>query len=65
MLKVSCADLGARCKWTATAETGDELKRKLWEHAERAHKDMLSGMTETDKVELEARIDALIEMQGG
>jgi predicted small metal-binding protein len=65
MLKVSCADMGAQCQWTATAESGDELKHKIWEHAEIAHKDMVLGMSEIDKVELEARIDALIEMQGG
>jgi len=57
--------MGAQCQWTASAESGDELKKKIWEHAEIAHKDMLVDMSEMDKVELEARIDALIEMQGG
>jgi predicted small metal-binding protein len=65
MLKVSCADMGAACQWTATAESVDELRKKIWEHAEQAHKDMLINMSELDKAELEARIDALIEMQGG
>jgi predicted small metal-binding protein len=65
MLKVSCADMGAKCQWSATAESSEELKKKLWEHTEVAHKDMLVGMSDMDKMELEARIDALIEMQGG
>jgi len=65
MLTVSCADMGAQCRWTATAESGDELKKKIWKHAQSAHKDMLGGMSEMEKVEFEARIDALIEMQGG
>lgn len=65
MLKVSCADMGANCRWTATAETGDELKQKIWEHAEIAHQDMVLAMSEKDKIAMEARIDALIEMQGG
>ena len=47
------------------AESGAELKKKIWEHAEIAHNDMLVGMSEMDKAELEARIDAMIEMQGG
>lgn len=65
MLKVSCADMGAKCQWTATAESGAELKQMIWRHAEKAHKDLLAGMSEMDRAELEARIDALIEMQGG
>jgi predicted small metal-binding protein len=65
MLKVSCADMGARCRWTATAESGDELRKKIWDHARVAHRDILSAMSEKDKTALEAQIDALIDMQGG
>jgi predicted small metal-binding protein len=65
MLKVACADMGAPCRWEATAQTGEELRKKIWEHAENVHKEMLAKMSEADKSELEARIDALIEMQGG
>lgn len=64
MLKVSCADMGAPCQWEASAETGDELKKKIWEHAEEAHPDMVVGLSEAEKAEMDARIDALIEMQG-
>jgi predicted small metal-binding protein len=65
MLKVSCADMGASCRWQATAETSEELRRLIWDHARQAHKNMLADMSEMDRVEMEARIDALIEMQGG
>ena len=65
MLKVSCADMGAACRWEATAETTEELKRLVWEHTLRSHKKMIDEMTDLDRAELEARIDALIEMQGG
>lgn len=64
-MRVSCAELGASCRWSASAESGEELKKKIWAHAALTHKDMLSSMSEMDKAELEARIDALIEMQGG
>ena len=57
MLKVSCEDMGAQCQWTATAESGAELRKKIWKHAQIAHKDMLVGMSEMDRVELEARIE--------
>lgn len=65
MLKVSCSDMGARCRWTAIAETGDELRKRIWDHAQVAHRDVLVKMSEKDKTALEARIDALIDMQGG
>jgi predicted small metal-binding protein len=65
MLKVSCADMGASCQWEATAESSSELKEKIWAHAKTAHRDMMSHMSEADKAEMEAQIDALIEMQGG
>ena len=64
MLKLSCADMGASCQWEACAENGDELKKKIWEHAEKAHPDMFAGLSEADKAEMDAHIDALIEMQG-
>ena len=65
MPRVSCADMGASCQWEATAETGEELKILIRKHAESAHKDMLAGMSEAERAEMEARIDALIEMQEG
>jgi predicted small metal-binding protein len=65
MLKVSCADMGASCRWQAAAETREELRQMIWEHARDAHKNLLAEMSEMDEAELEARIDALIEMQGG
>jgi predicted small metal-binding protein len=63
MLRVSCADMGAPCAWEAAAETADELRRKIWAHAESDHKDMLEGMDEEAMAELEARIDLVIESQ--
>ena len=65
MLKVSCAEMGESCRWEATAESGDELKQLIWDHARKSHKATFKGMSESDKTEMEARIDALIEMQGG
>jgi predicted small metal-binding protein len=65
MLKVSCADMGASCQWEATAETGAELKKKIWAHAKAAHRDMMAEMSEAAKAEMDAQIDALIEIQGG
>jgi len=37
---ISCADAGADCNWSATAETEDELMQKVAEHAKEEHKDL-------------------------
>lgn len=37
---ISCADVGANCGWSASAETEEELMAKCQEHAKAEHKDM-------------------------
>ena len=37
---ISCADAGADCTWSATAETEEELLQKVAEHAKAEHKDL-------------------------
>ncbi len=37
---ISCADAGADCTWSATAETEGELMEKVAQHAKEEHQDM-------------------------
>jgi len=37
---LSCADVGADCSWSTTAETEDELMKKVAEHAKEEHEGM-------------------------
>jgi predicted small metal-binding protein len=37
---LSCADVGADCNWSATAETEEELMKKVAEHAKEQHEGM-------------------------
>ena len=37
---ISCADAGANCTWSATAETEENLMQKVTEHAKAEHKDL-------------------------
>lgn len=37
---LSCADAGANCGWSATAETEEELMAKATAHVKESHKDM-------------------------
>ena len=37
---ISCADVGADCKWSATAQTEEELMKKVEEHVKEDHKEI-------------------------
>ncbi|MGA0296852.1 MAG: DUF1059 domain-containing protein [Nitrosopumilaceae archaeon] len=37
---ISCADAGADCSWSATAETEDELMEKVAVHVKDEHKEL-------------------------
>ena len=56
---------GKDCTFEATAETPEELKKKVWAHAESDHADMIANMSEEQKAELGAKLDAAIAAQGG
>ena len=37
---ISCSDAGSDCGWSATAETEEDLMKKVVQHAHEEHKDM-------------------------
>ncbi len=37
---INCADVGAECGWSTTAETEEEILQKCAEHAKEEHKGM-------------------------
>ena len=37
---ISCADAGADCAWSTTAETEDEIMEKVAQHAKEEHQGM-------------------------
>lgn len=37
---ISCADAGADCNWSTTAETEEELMEKVAEHVKAEHKEL-------------------------
>ena len=49
---ISCADTGANCSWSTTAETEEELMKKVSEHAKEAHKDMEVTLEFVSKIKL-------------
>jgi predicted small metal-binding protein len=37
---ISCADTGANCSWSTTAETEEDLMKKVSQHAKEEHEGM-------------------------
>jgi len=37
---ITCADVGADCNWSTTAETEEELMKKVAQHAKEKHEGM-------------------------
>ena len=58
MKSLACSDLGMECSFSAQGETADEVKQKMLAHAQDAHAEMLAGMSDQEKADLMAAIDA-------
>jgi len=57
MKKLSCKDMGTDCGFVATGNTAEEVKKKMMEHANMAHKDMMAGMSGQKKEEMMKMMD--------
>lgn len=55
--------MGMKDDFVASGETNDEVKKKMWEHAEKAHRDMAANMTDEQKQEMEKKMDELLSKQ--
>ena len=60
MYQYACAALGVDCTFSTTAETPEEVKQAVFEHAEVVHKDMLQAMTPEEMTNLQKAVDAAI-----
>ncbi|MDP2647724.1 MAG: DUF1059 domain-containing protein [Candidatus Yanofskybacteria bacterium] len=62
MKSLKCANLGnSACNFEATGETNEEVKGKMWVHATEAHPEILAGMDDVKKIEMESKMDAAIQ----
>ncbi len=60
MKELGCRDMGVNCNFVAKGNTDEEIKKAAWTHAEKAHPDMMKGMTPDKKKEMNAKMDALL-----
>jgi len=57
MKQLGCRELGSDCSFVATGKTDDEIKNKLFKHAEKDHPEMMKTMTPEKRKDLTARMD--------
>lgn len=61
MKSLSCKQMGnSDCEYVAEAETAEEVKQKMWEHAEHIHKDKIASMSEEEKEKANGMMDQIL-----
>ncbi len=61
MYQYACRDLGVDCDFVTQADTPEEVKRAVFEHAAVAHKAMMDSMTPDQAAQLEQAVDGAIK----
>jgi predicted small metal-binding protein len=52
--------MGLNCNYVADGYAPEEIKKNLWDHAERDHPEVFKSLTAEKKKELTAKMDALM-----
>ena len=63
MYRFACKDVGVDCSFVAQGATVDEVKDKAFAHAGVVHADIMSSLTEAQKVELTNKVITSIQRQ--
>ena len=61
MLTFACKDTGVDCDFVATGETVDEVKERVFAHANVVHAEELKSMTEEQLADLTKTVEANIK----
>jgi predicted small metal-binding protein len=57
----ACKDLGVDCDFSTTAESPEEVKKAVFDHAGVVHKEMLQSMTPEQLADLEKAVEGAIK----
>jgi predicted small metal-binding protein len=60
MKELSCRELGGNCDFVARGQTSNEVKERMFAHAQKDHPDMFKAMTPERQREMQARMDGLL-----
>jgi predicted small metal-binding protein len=61
MYRYTCRDVGVDCDFVTYAETPEEVKRGVFEHAGVVHKDMMDSLTPEQAAQLQQAVDKAIK----
>ncbi len=61
MKTLKCSDMGAKCGYEASGETAEEVKGKMMEHAKKAHREMMNGMSLAEIAEMDEKMDGMLK----
>lgn len=61
MYQYACRDVGVDCDFVTRAETPEEVKKAVFEHAAVVHKDMMAAMTPEQTAQLQQDVDEAIK----
>ena len=61
MMSLSCKDLGGMdCNYTAKGNSAEEVKQKMFAHAQTQHPDVLAAMTPQQMQDVQKQMDRLL-----
>jgi predicted small metal-binding protein len=58
---IACREVGGDCEFVATGVTPTEVKRAFWGHLLRDHGHLTASLTPGMRVELERRMDGILD----
>ncbi len=61
MKTLKCSDTGMMCDFEASGKSAEEVKKKMMEHAKKAHREMMNGMGLAEIAEMERKMDRMLK----
>ncbi len=62
-MKLGCKDMGVQCSFVAEGKSPDEVKRKLTSHAQKAHAELMKGMSKEEQAAMGKKMDGMLAKQ--
>ncbi len=62
-MKLGCKDMGVQCSFVAEGKSADEVKKKLTTHAQKAHAELMKGMSKEEQGSMMRKMDEVLSKQ--
>jgi predicted small metal-binding protein len=60
MKELSCREMGGTCDFVARGQTADDVKQRMFAHAQKDHPQMFESMTPEMQKQMQTRMDRLL-----